>query len=147
MDDLLLLLGARPRVVAHGDNALVKDRLEHGRNDLMGVRGLTLGSGGLGGHDPGQSIDELLHLGRQGRLELGERALDVRQDMRAGEALDERATEVQRAELRERQTTPRQGPKRLALDTPELRSVAGMVVDGKAGFLQRGKIATDGSCD
>ena len=49
----------------------------------------------VGGDDTRQSIEELLHLRRERRLELVERALDVGQQVGSGEALDQRAAEVQ----------------------------------------------------
>ena len=105
-----------------------------------------LGSPRLCRHDSRKSIEKLLHLRRQRRLELVERALHIRQQMRARETLDQRAAEIQRAELGEGEPAARQRTKGFRFDAPELRSVDRVVVHGESGFLESREVATDRSC-
>jgi hypothetical protein len=81
----------------------MEDRLEQPGDHLIGAGIVPLRASWGRGHDARQAIEELLHPWCQRRLELLERTLDVRQQVRAREALDQRAAEIQRAQFGERQ--------------------------------------------
>src|SRR5207249_47373 len=84
-----------------------------------------------------QLIEELPHVRRQRRRELLERALDVVSKRRAGERFEERAREIQGAQLRDREAS-RQSLERLTVhEPPRLPVVSLFVVEqGEAGLLE-----------
>ena len=94
-------------------------------------------------HHERQAIEELAHARRQRGGELVERAPDVALERRGGEALDERAREIQRAQLREREAGVVEPPERLLLERPVLLAVVDFVEQRKPGRLQRFEVAAD----
>ena len=143
VNDVVLLPSARHRVVVHGDHTLMEDGFEQAGDHVVGGRVVPLRASRVGGDHTRQSIEELLHLRRERRPELVERALDVGQQVRSGEALDQRAAEVQGAQLGKGQAAARQRPERLGLDPPELGPIDRLVVDREPRFLERGEITPD----
>ena len=143
VDDVLLLAPALLRVVAHGDDAACHARFEQLRRRLVGLRVLALRLRRLRRDDARQPVEELLHRRRERGLELVERALQIVEHRRAGEALEQRAAEIERAQLGERQPASGQRADGLGVHAPELRAVDRLVEDGEAGRLQRGQVAAD----
>ena len=85
---------------------LVERRLERAGDDLLLPGGSSAAPAHrirLGGDHARQLIEELPHVRRQRRAELFERALELVAERRAGERLEQRAAEVERAQLRQRQ--------------------------------------------
>src|SRR5205085_10881001 len=93
--------------------------------------------------------EELAHLRRQRRLKLVERALDVGQDVRPGEALKQRGAVIERAQLGEGQAATRQGAEGTSLQAPGFTPSVGapaaraVVVDREPRLLERIEIAAD----
>ena len=143
VDNVVLLTPARHRVVVHGDHTLMEDGFEQSGDHVVGGYVMPLRASRVGGDHTRQSIQKLLHPRRERRLELVERALDVGQQVRSGEALDQRAAEVQGAQLGKRQAAARQRPERLRLDPPELGPIDRLVVDREPRLLERGEVAPD----
>ena len=143
MDEVLLLAPALLRVVPHGDDAACDARFEQLGRRLVGLRVLALRLRRLRRNDARQPVEELLHRRRKRRLELVERALQILEHRRAGEALEERAAEIERAQLGERQSASGDRAAGLRVHAPELRAVDRVVVDGEARRLQGGQVAAD----
>ena len=76
--------------------------------------------------------------------QLLERALDVVAKRRAGQRLEQRAAEIERAQLRDRQAGG-QPLERLAVDPPARPAIVVRLVveEREAGFLERLQIAAD----
>ena len=99
---------------------------------------------GLGLHDERQPIEELPHARRQRRGKLVERGSHVALERRRGEAFDERPREVDRGQLRQRESGVVQTPERALLERPVLLAVVDFIEEREPGSLQRFQIAPDG---
>ena len=113
---------ARLRVIDDRRLPQVQRRLERPRDDLLLQRSvLALRPSPprvrFGGDDARQLIEELAHVRRQRRGELFERALDLVAERRARQRFEQRAAEIQRAQLGQRQPG-REPLERLAVDLP-----------------------------
>ena len=97
----------------------------------------------LGLHHERHAVEELLHPGCQRGRQLVEGAADVALKGRAGQALDERAREIERAQLREGEAGVVEPPEGLLLERPVLLAVVRLVEEREAGRLQRLEIAPD----
>ncbi len=118
-------------------------RLEQSRRRLIRLRVLPLLLRRLRRDHARQPIEKPLHGGRERRLDLVERALQIAEHVRSREALDQRATEIERAELGEREPIPGQRAHPSRIHPPELRAVDDVVVDRKASGLERREVAPD----
>ena len=100
MDEILLRAVARFRVIRELRLPEVQRRLERARDHLLPARVVVAARRiGLRRQHARQLIEELPHVRRQRRRQLLERALDVVAKQRARQRREERAAEVQRAEL------------------------------------------------
>ena len=98
---------------------------------------------GLRLHHERQPIEQLPHARRERAGELVEGAPHVLLERRRREALDERAREVQRAQLGEREAGVVEPPERLLLERPVALVVVDLVEQREAGHLQRLEVAAD----
>ena len=98
----------------------------------------------LGRDDARQLIEELPHVRRERRRQLLERALDIVAERRARERLEERAAEIERAQLGQREPG-REPLERLAVDAPPRPPIVArsIVVEREARFLERLQVAAD----
>ena len=123
-------------------------RLERARDDLRlaGVVDAGPPRVRLRREDARKLIEKLPHVRREDRRQLLERALDVVSEGRAGQRFEERAAEIERAQLRQRQSC-RQPFERLAVDAPARPPIVvrSIVVDGEARFLEGLEVAADGA--
>ena len=98
---------ARFRVVGEVRLAKLQRRFERAGDELLLPRVVVAPHRiRLGGNHPRQLIEELPHVRRQRRRELLERALDFVAKRRPRQRLEQRAAEVERAQLRDRQARP-----------------------------------------
>ena len=109
----------------------------------VGVRALALRMFVLRRDGARQPVEELPHGGRQHGLEFVECARDVVSQRRPREAFDQRAAEVQRGQLRQRQAGAGQHAHRPRIHSPELGAVDDLVVHGKSRHLKRLQIPTN----
>ena len=133
------------RMVGEVRLAQMQRRFERARDELLLTRVVVPPHRvGLRRDDARQLIEELPHVRRQHRGQLLERALDIVAKRRAGQRLEQRAAEVQRAQLRHRQAG-RQPLERLTVDPPpRLAVVVRLVVEEReARLLERLQIAPD----
>ena len=136
---------ARLRVVGEVRLPQVQRRFERAGDELLLPRIVVPPHRvGLGGDDARQLIEELPHVRRQRRRQLLERALDVVAKRRAGERFEQRAAEVERAQLRHGQAG-RQALERLAVHAPPRLAivVALVVVEREARLFERLQVAAD----
>ena len=108
---------------------------------LVGGAGL----GSLGLNHERQPIEELPHAGRQRAGELVERARDILLKRRRRQTLDERATEIQRAQFGEREAGVVEPLEGALLEHPVALAVDDLVVEWESCGLERFEIAPDGS--
>jgi hypothetical protein len=153
LDRIFLLAIARERVIAHRHSTMLKSRVKQLR-DPGAPRGALLVT--LSGdvayhcragaglrfclHHERQLIEELSHLRRQRTRQLLEGAADVGLERRRGETFDERAAEVQRAQLREREPGFIETAERAMLERPESFAVVHLVIQREPGGLERFEI-------
>src|SRR5262249_38021086 len=154
LDQMLLLAPARHRKILHRRAPLIERGVEEPTDAFalpfllcvirrLRARGGVGGRGALGLEHERQAIEKLPHGWREDGGELVERRRDVLLKGGRREALDERAAEIERAQLRERETGGVQPPERLGFESPVALAVDHFVEQRKPGRLQRFEIAAD----
>ena len=124
---------------------MVERRIEQLRHLLAARRRRVCAGVRLRLHDERQAIEKLPHAWRERRSKLVERATDVLLKRRGRQALDERAREVQRAQLGQREACLVEPLESAMFERPVFFSVVGFVEQRKACRLQRLEVATDRS--
>ena len=147
LDHVLLLAAARHREVLHRRAAVVERRVEQ-PGDVLALGLDRVGAPGarrrpLGLDDERQAVEELAHAGRERGRQLVERRRHVLLERRRGEHFDQRAAEVERAQLREGEPGIVEAAERLRLERPVALAVVEFVEQREPGGLQRLEIAAD----
>ena len=91
----------------------------------------------------GQAIEKLPRARPERRLELVKRAPHILHKRSRRKTFDERAAEVQRGQLGQRERGLVQAPKRSRLELPDLRALARLVVEREPRILQRVEVSPD----
>ena len=92
-----------------------------------------------------QAIEKLPHPRREHLLEPRECVREIALEWCSGNCFEQVAAQVERAELRERESGF-EPVERLAIDSPVHPAVVvALVVEGESSLLKRGKIAADGT--
>ena len=150
MNDVGLRAVARLRIVDDGRLPQLQRRFERTSDDelAMGRVGVGRGARGIGlrREDTRKLVEKLPHVRRQDRGELLEGAFDVVSERRPRQRFEERAAEMERAQLRQRQAGG-EALERLAVHVPPRPPVVvrSIVVEREAGFLERLQVAADGA--
>ena len=138
-------------MIAHRHAAVVKRGVEELRDAcgrLRRARRLLSGGRaraglGLGLNRERQPVEELPHARRQRRRQLVERVAHVLLERRRRETLDQRAAEIERAQLGEVEAGLVEAPERALLERPVALAVVDLVEERKSGFLERFEVAAD----
>ena len=145
VDPIGLLAPAGARVVLHVQPPLVQQRVEQAadRRPLPAVVEPP-GDRGLGLDHVRQAIQELPHVGGERGFQLGEGVPQVLAERREREALHERAAEVERRQLRQRERRVVEPLERAGVEPPAFRHLVRHVVDRETGFLEGVEVAANG---
>ena len=93
--------------------------------------------------DAREPIEKLAHSRRQNTLNLRKRTGDVRPERCSGEAFEQRAAEIYRAQLRQGQAGLGEGAERMRVELPVLPSVDDLVIERKPCELESLQVSPD----
>ena len=134
---------ARRRMIDDRRLAMMQRRVDRARDDPLLARVVFAAHRiRLGCDDARQLIEELPHMRRQDGSQLFERALDIVTERRAGQRFEQRAAEIQRAQLGDGQAGG-EALEGLAAHLPPRAAVVmrSIVVERKSRFFERLEVA------